>query len=130
MKKRTKLTTEKRKRERAGFSEFYREHTEVAAKTFCDNCGRKLSGNVSEIAHILPKNVFKSVATHPLNVLYLCSNLTYGTDGCHDLYDSSWSVAKMMNVWPTAVERYKHFKDDIEERIPKILNHFEEDGDT
>jgi hypothetical protein len=53
------------------------------------------------IAHVLPKNLFKSVATHPMNYLILSM-----FDGAHGTYDSSWEKASKMGVFGEAVERF------------------------
>jgi hypothetical protein len=124
LKKYSKKGWEKRKKDREGYVEFYTEQCNIARGNKCENCGRRLRGDSSEIAHILPKNVFKSVSTNPNNVLYLCSNKIYNTDGCHDKYDSTWTAVKSMPVWETAIERFKLFETYIEESNFKILNHF------
>lgn len=109
-----------------GYGQFYLDRTsEIGYMSIvCENCGRPLHGNVSEVAHIIPKNIFKSVATNSYNCLYLCSNLIYGSDGCHDKYDSSWTAAKSMKVWPLAVQRFEKFEQLITEKNRKTLNHF------
>lgn len=60
------------------------------------------------IAHVLPKKLFPSVATHPHNYLIL---EMYG--GSHGQYDSSWANAKKMKVWSKAVERFLMIEPDI-----------------
>lgn len=126
MKKYSSKGLEKRKKEREGYSEWYAERAKIAvAKVrYCENCGRKLTGHVSEIAHILPKNLFKSVSTNEDNCLYLCSNFVYGSDGCHDKFDSSYDNARQMEVWPTALERFNKFKHLVEEKNRKVLSNF------
>lgn len=51
-------------------------------------------------AHLLPKEHFGSVATHPLN--YACLPATCG---CHSRYDKSWMSASTMKMWPIALDR-------------------------
>lgn len=51
------------------------------------------------IAHVLPKSLFPSVATHPLN--YMILKMWGGT---HGNYDASWERAAKMKVWPHAVK--------------------------
>lgn len=46
------------------------------------------------IAHVLPKSLFPSVATHPQN--YMILKMWGGT---HGQYDSSWENASKMKVW-------------------------------
>jgi hypothetical protein len=52
------------------------------------------------IAHVLPKKLFKSVATHPMNFLVL--NMW----DAHKKYDKDWYSASKMKVWPEAVKRF------------------------
>ncbi len=69
-------------------------------------------------AHIFPKNIFKSIATHPLNFLILSPR-----NGSHDLSHRLDKFSKM-NVWPIAVKRYLQFKHLIIEKH-KYLNEFD-----
>lgn len=59
--------------------------------------GDKLGWHGS-IAHILPKDLFDSVKTHPMN--YMILKMWGGT---HGQYDSSWEKAAKMSIWPYAV---------------------------
>ena len=72
------------------------------------------------IAHVLPKEHFPSVATHPLNYIILSM-----WNGAHSNYDSSWSKASKMKVWPEAVDRFLQIYPSIarEERkkIPEVF---------
>lgn len=54
------------------------------------------------IAHILPKDLYPSVSTHPLN--YMILKMWGGT---HGQYDSSWEAASKMKVWPYALKIIK-----------------------
>lgn len=125
MKKQTKHARERRNAERDGYSEFFNRHAAIAKGKRCDNCGRKLSGHVSEIAHILPKQIFTSIATNDNAVVYLCSNFTKGSNGCHDQYDKGWEIAKSMRVWNKVMGLYLLIQDDIKEYNFKILQNFE-----
>lgn len=125
MKKYNKKSLERRREGRVGYKEFYEEQVKLCRGKRCMSCSRKLRGDVSEIAHILPKSIFKSIATNPLSVLFLCSNKIYGSDGCHDKYDRSWEDAKSMPIWVVVIERYNLLKEEIKEYNWKILNHFE-----
>lgn len=50
-------------------------------------------------AHLLPKKIFKSVATHPLNYLILGAGC-----GCHDKTHTISKFVKM-KIWPEAKKR-------------------------
>lgn len=71
------------------------------------------------IAHILPKKLFKSVQTHPLNYMILDKFEAHGQ------FDRSWEKASKMNVWPIAVDRFKQIYPAIDPKerknIPEIL---------
>lgn len=51
------------------------------------------------IAHILPKEHYPSVKTHPMN--YMILKMWGGT---HGQYDSSWENASKMSVWKYALK--------------------------
>lgn len=51
------------------------------------------------IAHILPKSLFPSVASHPLNYMILSM-----WNGSHANYDNSWERAAKMKVWGYALK--------------------------
>jgi hypothetical protein len=69
------------------------------------------------IAHIFPKAQFPSVKTHPLNYLFLATSC-----GHHDKSHRLDTFSKM-KIWPTAVERFLIFKDQIKEHH-KYLDEF------
>lgn len=61
------------------------------------------------IAHILPKNDFDSVAQDDDNFLELCID-------CHTKYDRNWMTAQEMPVFKLALEKFDTFKDKIAEK--------------
>jgi hypothetical protein len=70
----------------------------------CWETGQKIDirdkmGWQGSIAHCLPKGLFPSVATHPMN--YMILKMWGGT---HGQYDSSWENASKMKVWKYACE--------------------------
>ena len=71
IRKYSKKGLEKRKAERECLPEFFKRHIEIAKTRSCKNCGEKLKGEVSEIAHRLPKSYFKSIQCNDENVVYL-----------------------------------------------------------
>jgi hypothetical protein len=80
--------------------------------TTCWNCGEVILKPFmrAAIAHVLPKrkNLFPSVATHPMNYLILGAGC-----GCHNEYDRSWTDAAKMQVWKMAKERFKQISGSI-----------------
>jgi hypothetical protein len=107
--------------------DFFVEHIENIE--CCENFGFDLSRTRSgkNVAHILPKAKFKSVATHDKNVLYLCSTFdrSDGKTGCHERYDSSWTNAREMAVFQLAIKRLGEFRDQVKE-TSKILFYFDD----
>jgi len=69
----------------------------------CMECGEWIPLNYARhaTAHLLPKNLFKSVATHPLNYLILGAGC-----GCHQKTDRVDKFVTM-KVWPEAAQRIK-----------------------
>lgn len=68
---------------------------------FCMECGRPISRLFARYAtaHLLPKKIFKSVATNDLNYLILGASC-----GCHDLTHTLSKFVKMQ-VWPQAARQ-------------------------
>jgi hypothetical protein len=87
IRKYSKKGLEKRKAERDCLPEFFKKHIEIAKTGYCENCGEKLKGEVSEIAHRLPKSYFKSIQCDDDNVVYLGGR--FSNCGCHALYDGT-----------------------------------------
>ena len=114
----SKKGLEKRKKEREGYAEFYQSHVYFVKKNRvkCEECGSQLQGHVSEIAHILPKQKYKSIAKEDKNILYLCG--MYSKNQCHSKFDDSKAeVIKQMNVYDKAVDRFKKLEEKITENI-------------
>ena len=98
-------------------TEYFEYHLQLRVAR-CENCKTKIRLGKNNIAHIIPKAIFKSVATNPNNFMYLCH-------GCHDLYDSSFDKASRMVVFPLAKKRYLKFKKEIQESND-IIEYFEQ----
>lgn len=117
IKKYSKKGLEKRKEERACLSEFFIRHVEKIKKEklCCANCGTRLIGDVSEVAHILPKQYFKSVMCSDENVNYLCS--WKSKNNCHSKYDGTNEQLQSLNIF--AEEKLK-----IEELLEKVTENY------
>lgn len=81
--------------------------TFIKADPYCENCGEEIPERYYKhaSAHILPKSIFISVMTHPLNWLKLGASC-----GCHHEFDSSLDKACEMKIWPKAVDRFRTFE--------------------
>jgi hypothetical protein len=71
----------------------------------CENCEARLWSRDWKFkkacqAHLLPKSLFDTVATHPDN--YACLGATCG---CHSKYDSNWDNARKLKIWPELEQR-------------------------
>jgi len=116
IRKYSKKGLEKRKLERECLPEFFQKHIEIAKTKCCEECGAKLKGNTTEIAHVLPKQYFKSVMCNDLNVLYLCGHLSSGQ--CHTKMDScSNEILKTMKVIKKINNIFKQLLPQIVEKI-------------
>lgn len=96
------------------------------AKGVCANCGGKTCKDNDTYykfsnCHILPKEFFRSVKTHPLNCIELC----YFGNGCHPQMDNKLLDLIDMACWNTIVERFVAMYPDIaineRRRIPQVL---------
>jgi hypothetical protein len=116
MKKYSSKSMEKRKEERKCLPDFFSRHIDIAKTSYCEECGDKLRGSASEIAHILPKGFFKSIMCNDLNVLYLCG--LYSSNGCHDKFDnSSIEEVKNMKIYGRVQENFQKLESQIEEKL-------------
>lgn len=102
----------KRKEAREGFAEFFMKHVTIIqeqGKT-CANCGDRLRGHVSEVAHVLAKTATASpeVATNDDNVIYMCG--MFSKNQCHAEFDKALSTRVLMPVFTLAKERYEKLK--------------------
>lgn len=117
----------KRKEERKDLPIYFEYH--ISRIKRCENCGNYIPNpGVKNVAHILPKSIFKSVNSHLDNVLYLCT-IFDGDNACHETFDKSWESAKSMPVWDLAISRYLKFRQFVTEKS-FILNHFKNDQDN
>jgi len=114
MKSYTEKSLNKRKEERKDFPDFYKKHIDIIKtnKECCKECGIRLLGDVSEVAHILNKSYFKSVSTNDDNIIYLCG---WKQNNCHDKFDSG--KEKEMKVFSTAKEKFNILKEEVKEKI-------------
>lgn len=73
------------------------------------------------IAHILPKKIFKSVATHPDNWIELC----FWNKSCHTNFDNHMIDLIDLNCFDTVIEKfvkiYPNIAQEEKRHIPKIL---------
>jgi hypothetical protein len=125
LRKYSKKGLEKRRSEREGLPEFFKKHIDLAKSKNCEECGTKLRGDVSEIAHVLPKQYFKSIMRSDNNVLYLCG--MYSHNQCHSNFDN-WSAEKIkeMKIFPKVQQLFKELQEDITENINyKIYDKYE-----
>ena len=111
----SKKGLEKRKEERACLPEFFQRHIEIARTKCCENCGEHLKGDVSEIAHRLPKSYFKSIMCDDENVVYLGG--MFSNCGCHSLYDGTNEQLQSLSVFSAEKEIIKELLEKVTEKI-------------
>lgn len=82
----------------------------------------------ASIAHILPKRLFKSIATHPLNWIELCM---WGNN-CHGNFDNGMIDIIDLNCFDTVIERVVEMYPDIDPKerryIPDVLLQYIKDN--
>jgi len=85
------------------FKEIQDKYFHIHGYTPCMECGASIPFKYARhaTAHLLPKKLFKSCATHPLNYLILGAGC-----GCHE---KTHRVDKFvtMKIWPEAARRIK-----------------------
>lgn len=93
---------------------------------YCLHCGERSCKYSDQyfkfsIAHILPKNLFKSVKIHPLNWIELC----HFDNNCHTNFDNHSLDLIELNCYDVVIERFVAMYPDIatKERkyIPDVL---------
>jgi hypothetical protein len=92
----------------------------------CQHCGSKSCRDSNQyfkfsIAHILPKRLFKSVATHPMNWIELC----FWNNSCHTNLDNNTLDIMDLNCFDLVIQRFvaMYPSIDVKERkyIPEVL---------
>lgn len=91
--------------------------TVIRAKPYCQNCGEFIPPQYYRhaSAHILPKKIFPSISTNPLNFIILAANC-----GCHQEYDRSVEDAAKMPIFKLAVQRFRQFEHLITEKHKQL----------
>lgn len=89
---------------------------------FVKGIGKIVSPNYKySVAHLLPKSVFKSVATHPDNWIELCH---FGKS-CHKNFDDHYLDLMELNCFDTVIEKFVRMYPSIapeeKRRIPQVL---------
>jgi len=115
IRKYSKKGLEKRKAERECLPEFFQKHIEIAKTKCCENCGEKLRGEVSEIAHRLPKSYFKSIQCDDENVVYLGGR--FSSCGCHSLYDGTNEQLQSLSIFLAEKEIIKELLEKVTETV-------------
>ena len=114
LKKYSQKNLEKRKLERVCLPDFFKRHIDIAKTKCCANCGEKLKGDVSEIAHRLPKSTFKSIMCDDDNVVYLGGR--FSKCGCHSLYDGSNEQLQSISIFLAEKEIVKELLKKVTEK--------------
>lgn len=92
----------------------------------CAHCGGRSCKDSDKywkfsIAHILPKNLFKSVATHPLNYIELC----FFNQSCHSNFDNKTLDIMDLNCFDIVITRFVAMYPSIDQKerryIPDVL---------
>lgn len=126
IRKYSKKGLEKRKAERDCLSEFFIRHIQIikAEKRCCENCGERLKGDVSEVAHRLPKSTFKSIQCSDDNAVYLGGR--FSSCGCHNLYDGTNEQLQTMQIFGEEKLKIKALLERVTEKYNwKLLDRWQ-----
>lgn len=113
----TRRTQKARQEQRKDYPEFYQKMIEISKKKNCEECGKKLQGNSTEIVHILAKrdSMSPEVATNPLNIIFLCGD-------CHTKYDKNLSARSTMEkAMEKSISQYKELEPFLKNRTSETL---------
>jgi hypothetical protein len=91
---------------------------ELTDSPICENCSCKINVGYNprwNIAHILPKSIYKSVKANKDNLLFLCTQKDNG-NFCHETFDSTADKRTAMPVFKRAKEKFELFKNRVSER--------------
>lgn len=105
---------------------FLERRPEMTGK--CQHCGGETSKFSDEffyfcVCHILPKSIFPSVATHPLNWIELC----FWNNSCHTNSENKSKKFELdkLKCWPEIVRKFKLIYPDVAPsergKIPEVL---------
>lgn len=95
----TRRTEKARVEQRKDYPEFYQKWCELASRNVCNECGDKLKGLSTEVAHILSKSTSPEIATNDTNILLICGD-------CHTRFDSSLEKRSQMKCFQKSVLQY------------------------
>jgi len=103
------------------FEDRRKEMTGICAHCGSASCKKDDNYYKFSIAHILPKRIFKSVATHPLNWIELC----FWRNSCHTNMDNNTLDLIDLNCFDTVIERFVAMYPQIDSKerryIPEVL---------
>lgn len=116
----TEKTKKKRMQERSGLPKFFEDAIEeLKTSPFCVNCGGRINVNyepVRNVAHVLPKSIYKSVMAHPDNRIFLCSDKDMNGKDCHYIFDNEIEQIEDMECFEKALEKFEKIKNIVTER--------------
>lgn len=120
-----KMRSKKAVAQREGYADFFAKHiANIKVHSLCcEECGEKLKGNASEVAHILSKRNFNEVATKDWNILYLCG--MFSENRCHDKFDRTLESRKEMKVFKKACEVVQAHRYEVLSITEELLQLFD-----
>ena len=123
--KKPKVRSEKAKTQREGYVDFFAKHiANIKVHSLCcEECGEKLKGNASEVAHILSKRNHNEVATKDWNVLYLCG--MFSENRCHEKFDRTLKSRREMKVFKKACEVVQAHRYEVLSITEELLQLFD-----
>lgn len=120
----TTKTVNERKEVRKDYSKFFQKHIQLIkeGEYCCEECGDRLFGEVSEIAHIFSKRYNSEIATDSRNIMYLCGR--FSNNRCHSLFDKSLDDRESMKCFETSKEKVQDLKDKIIKKTKEFILYY------
>lgn len=115
----SRRTREVRKESRKEYPEFYQTWCEIASKSRCEECGAKLRGDSSEIAHIIMKSTNPEIAVNGDNIILLCG--FHSKNKCHSKFDSNLQNRSQMKCFQQTVDQYHILQSKLEKHTHETL---------
>lgn len=107
-----KPATEKQKSDQSDLNTFF---DGLKVPFNCQSCRRPLyafnkKARRGVSCHLLPKSVFKSIATNADNIVFMGCDVFGSSCDCHSIFDRSVDKRKKMPIYELALKRYELLK--------------------
>lgn len=74
--------------------------SQIEKNPYCINCKGRIQASHFHVAHVLPKQFFKSVKSNLDNAVYLCASVLGGDQNCHYMFDDNANDKNWLEDFP------------------------------